>query len=705
MSMRKGYSMRRKLFVFVMAFMAFLFLLDALNLPLKSNNLKDYEGANVDVVGKVVKIEDKDDHLSLKVRPLFINGNKVSGRNSVQVNYYQDEFLKGSRLYRETVRLSIKLNIPNERRNPRCFDYRKYLLSEGIWYTASTKNIEILSSDKSIADRISKYLLLERENFKFFIPEEERGIIMGVLFGDTSSMDEDTYENFRTNGTAHVLAVSGLHIGILYNLYKRLCRKRKRKIYTYLFVFTLFSYGTLSMWSTSTIRAVSMIVLIMIGEKLALRYDSLTALSLVALILIIVNPYIIFGASFQMSFLAILSLKFMDRLIPKNVPKNFRPSISITIGLGIYQIYVFNYFAPLSFIVNIPIIYLAGYLVPISLITFLSFSALGFAPLIKTFMVYIAKLLNYINNFSTLGGHSSFQVISPEPFIAMFICLTLFFIASETYGIFRVNGDKKKIKSCFSLILAISIVFELLTFNPITHDDIIFIDVGQGDSMHINLKNNDVIIDGGGQQNYNVGKNILKSYLLKNGNRDVDLAIATHLHMDHYKGLEELMNCYKVKKIAKNMVIGNDFVLNDDVKIKTLWPVSISNNQEDNEECSVFRIDFKGYRIITTGDLDMDGERKMIEYYRNSLEGIEALNCDILKIGHHGSKYSTSDEFLEVTSPTYAVCQVGKNTYGHPSTEVIEKCQKNGIIVLRNDEKGAIGFSFKKRKIISHQMI
>ena len=704
--MQKGYSMRRKMFVFVMALVAIIFFADAIGIPLRINHLKEFENINSEVIGKVISIEIKEDHLNLKIRPKYINGMEVKGRESILLELYsKDDKLSPEEYYRETISFESEIRLPTAARNPKCFNYRKYLLSNGIRYISSCKSVEILPGNYTKIDRIDKLLFNQREAFKNSLPKDEKGIIMGILFADTSELEEETYDKFRMNGTAHVLAVSGLHIGILYDIYKKFSKKRKRKIYMILLHFSLFCYGSLSMWSVSTIRAIFMIMMILIGEKFALRYDSLTGLSFAAFFIILFNPYVVFGASFQMSFLAIMSIKFFDKLLPKSVPQFLKSSTSIFIGLSIYQIYVFNYFAPLSILVNVPVIFLAGYLVPIALFGFLVFSSIGSLWITEPIIIGLSRALTFVNDFSTLDGHASFTVPSPSGFFAMLISLLLFFLSSETFAILYKRGkheDKRLLNYLFALILTISLFFGIFTYSPITKDEIIFIDVGQGDSMHINLGRTDILIDGGGQLNYNVGKNTLKSYLLKNGNKDVDLAIATHMHMDHYKGLTELMDCFTVKKIAKKMTVGNNFIISNNRKykaeIRTLWPLEIGNDEQDeNKNCSVFLITINGVKIITTGDLDTEGEKNMISYYKGTDEGIEILDCDILKIGHHGSKTATSEEFLNVTSPKYAVIQVGKNMYGHPHQEVLDRLENHNIKIYRTDVNGAVGVDIGKK--------
>ena len=151
------------------------------------------------------------------------------------------------------------------------------------------------------------------------------------------------------------------------------------------------------------------------------------------------------------------------------------------------------------------------------------------------------------------------------------------------------------------------------------------------------------------------------------------------------------------------LTAGEVFHVSENIKIETLWPLSLEDDkkQDENANCTVFMIYLNGYKILVTGDLDVAGEKKMIAHYEKS----DKLKADILKIGHHGSKTSTSEDLLESVSPRFAVIQVGQNNYGHPDSKIIEKCCLKGIIVLRNDTHGAVGFSFEKNQIKCHEMI
>ena len=236
-----------------------------------------------------------------------------------------------------------------------------------------------------------------------------------------------------------------------------------------------------------------------------------------------------------------------------------------------------------------------------------------------------------------------------------------------------------------------------MLYEPISHDEIVFVDVGQGACTHIRADGVNVLIDGGGKKDRNLGEKLLKPYLLKNGVRRVDLSLATHEDMDHIKGLEELESAMKVKNFIVGSVAGTVYRMGDEVFIETLWPLELKEGQkQENAESSVFMIHYGTVRILVTGDLDKEGEHAMAAYY-TGLGQSGKLRADVLNVGHHGSKTSTSGEFLDLVKPRLAVVQVGRNNYGHPSDEVLKRLEERGITVLRNDLSGAVGLDIRHR--------
>lgn len=699
--------MRRKLFLFTIITIFALTAADYTGMQLAGRFPEAMLGKNVFYEGKVTGIERRDEErISVRVRIESADGKKMRGSHCILLSCY-DGTKKPWQLWHGQITFECEAELAAEARNPGCFSYRKHLLSEGITAVGYIDGDVSLKEADSLPDRLQRKLIELKYEFAASLSERTRGILMGMVFGDTSFLDEDVYEDFRNNGTAHVLAVSGLHVGIVYGMIRKVLGKRQSLISLSVSLLFLTLYCFLSSFSISALRAACMIMLSSWASYKDRRYDMLTAAGFTALIFIVLNPYVIFNTGFQMSFLAVCSIAFFYKRIPAKVPDGAAIMLCANIGLAPYQIYVFNWFSFSSFAANIPVVYLAGITVPLGIIHFLLFALMGNSletlKVVSLMTDSMANMIIEMNEFLSFGGKGGWDMTSPPLWILIFVYLMMFFLASEQFEIMRLRKEKGKIAAVVGVFLIFALFIRSVSFLPIRDSDLIFVDVGQGDCVHIRTGTAEIMIDGGGKIDYNTGEKTLKPYLLKNGVHKIDLAIATHLHTDHFKGLQELEAEGMIGTLKTRMTAGKRFEAGDNVSIEALWPLSLDGDlsQDENKNCSVFMVSFKGFRILVTGDLDSEGEREMVKYY----DGSGRLKADILKVGHHGSKTSTSDELLAAVMPEYAVIQAGKNNYGHPDSKIIEKCQEKGIIVLRNDTHGAVGFSFEKGKILHYEMI
>ena len=192
---------------------------------------------------------------------------------------------------------------------------------------------------------------------------------------------------------------------------------------------------------------------------------------------------------------------------------------------------------------------------------------------------------------------------------------------------------------------------------------------------------------------------------MRNGLTDIDLALATHLHTDHYKGIRELSECFDVKREVITGRAGQVINGPGGRRIEIIWPeeerdLSGTDGASDDETDEnlyslIFKVYCDGFTVLVTGDITEEGEKALVERYG----GTGRLKADVLKVSHHGSRYSTCDEFLEAVDPEIAIIGVGRNNYGHPADEVIEKLRENDIIVYRTDLDGAIGIRAEDGRI------
>ena len=673
---------------------------------------KDLDEGDLVVRGQIIRVEKLDDRTELVL-------DTEDGR--ILTRIYEASDLVDYGILGKEIEIVIDLEAPKQAGNPGGFDYRKYLYGRGIYGYGNIRasDIKEISGNASIIYRFTSSLLCARESFlNSFRDEAARDFAGGILFGMGPNISEDIRDDFMQGGAGHILAVSGLHIGIIYSAYKALEKKIKIKdifIKKLIVLIVFFIYGTVSLWSVSVTRAIMMILLKEMAGVLNHRFDHLSALVLVSDFMLITRPFLAFSTGFQMSFLAMLGIFFLKPkvmyLLKKHATKHFKKKdisedvlsavstmVSVQLLLIPYTIYVYNRFALFSLINNWILIALAGVYVPLGVALFFFFliSSLllpGGEP-VALFLDYLSVSLSIlgtwmvdINKALLMSGDSVLGIISPRLYLVFGLFGGLLFYASEEYKVKRKRSRRRAIFQMlifisFSILVAISI-----SFNPVEMSDAVFLDVGQGDSLHLHWDDMDILVDGGGSTSYNVGEKILKPYLMHLGIRDIDMAISTHEHTDHFLGIQELAEVYEIKEIVSRGVAGDRIVLDDERYIEILWPLpGYEDSDDENYYSRVFKVSDRGITILVTGDITEEGEKALINHYKNG-----ELKSHILKVAHHGSRFSTTTEFLEAVNPVIAVISVGKNNYGHPAPSVIEKLQSQGIIVYRTDRDGAIG--------------
>lgn len=616
----------------------------------------------------------------------------------------------------ETVELCGNLKPPDVSRNPECFNYRSFLKSRGVTYVMNAEQISTVKLSVRPYDVAMNWIQEKKRRYAGQFDERTESFILGALFGDKSRIDDELYEEFAANGTAHILAVSGLHVGFLIALASAATRRRKGIAITASIVSVLILYGAITNWSASTVRAIIIATIAMLSLYIRKPFDLTSALSASLILTLVINPYQIYNSGYIMSYLAVFGIAFLTRPLSRYAGDGYGAIIAIQVATVPYTCITYNHINLLSVIINMPVVLIASFLIPIYIIGYIAYVCVDWCP--EIYMYVTSMLTNLeidVNRLVYMDGMPDMDICSRVVPVAV-IYVLMFFITCEFCRVIVVRREMLLAGKILVLIMIPVLMYTYSIRNVFLDDEVVFVDVGQGDAVHLRAGDKDILFDGGGNINYNVGKKVLKPYLLKNQAPDIDMLFLTHLHMDHARGSTELAECYRIKKrvipyfyegseetLQGDILTaaGDVYTISDDVSVEVLWPVRGSgrafDTTDDNELNTIYKINYSGTEILITGDVLEQDELDMVEYY----SGTDALKCDVLKVAHHGSTSSTSDAFLDAADPAIAVIQVGENNlYGHPAPQTVDKLTARGINVYRTDMNGAVGIDIRKDKII-----
>lgn len=622
--------------------------------------------------------------------------------------------------------------IPMKNTNPKLYNYRENLISKDIYTTINIKSSDILNIDKN--NRDFKYKIRGafkcgvESTFDKYLDDENSDLIKGIILGDYSYLDEDYLKAYREIGLAHILAVSGLHIGIIAGaiVFFLSLIGVNRRWNVAITIITIWVYAYLIGFPSSILRANIMFSMIFIAGLIAEPYDSINSLFLSFWILILFKPLSIFSVGFQLSYVASFSILYFTPKISKSLYffengnrfrrkliSTFSALIGLYIGILPIQIYYFNEFSTLSILSNIIIAPIISFVLIGSfalLVVEFIFSPLNFLIgfVINMGLNIENALVDIIHQFSFLN----FKFASPN-IGQVFLYYVLIFIVIKTIDFsslkWRVN---KTIYSYLIFLVLLNLGYEL-NDNSLEID---FIDVGQGDAALVRTRSGDYLIDTGGEVfgDFDICKNITLPYLEKHGVKKLRGLFVSHFHLDHCKGIPILEENLDIEKIffsyenpesdiysyiinsdtpAILLETGDEFYIDKNTRIRVISPNSMDRDMpySENNLSLVFEMSYYNRKILFTGDAEMEIEAKI---------GEEVSKVDILKVGHHGSTTSSTEGFLEKTRPDIALISVGRNnSYGHPGTDVIDRLNSFGIDVYRTDLDGMTRITMDGEKL------
>lgn len=700
------------------------------NYKIYNSNLLNFANKNVYIQGLVVeKMNTSDTYGTYAMKVLKISHNNKTLNCSEKILL----ILKGSQNIEvgDFIKGSGKINEIMQGSNPKLFDNKVYFQSKNILSSITLNNNEytVLKNKKFKFKKLTlKYKKNAIRTIESNLSEINSGIMKSIMFGDDTYLKSQTLDKFRKLGLSHILAVSGLHIGILSGFVILLLKfiKMNIKVSLLLSLITVWLYGFLLGYPVTVVRAFIMLLIFVMSKLVYKRYDIINSLLITAYILLLINPIQIYSIGYQLSFIIVMSLSLFSKSIENilesrsKLSKTFSALVAAQIGLIPISIYHFNYvsiFAIVSNLILVPFL-------TISLI--LSFILINISYISNIIVVYIGyvielilNIFNYISKVMYNYLCFNYYLISPT-ITEIIVYYLMFLIAFKHINFYKYQKKINKVIIIYLFIIAIST--NILNLN-ISELNINFVDVGQGDCILVSANNKNYIIDAGGPifTKYNIGDKIVIPYLLKKGIKNIDGIFISHYDKDHCSAVPLLIEKLNVKRIFVGYIDINNDQCNDIINIanvnklpinliKKNSKIKISNDIEifvlnpdnnmtnsDNNNSLVLLLRYYNFKILFTGDIEEVIENNIIEDYD--------IDIDLLKVAHHGSKTSSALEFIEEMNPEFAVFSVGKNNYGHPDKAILERYKKEDIKIFRTDEDGMIGVKLTKNsiKIIPHK--
>lgn len=645
--------------------------------------------------GMLTKMETEGDLLKLELK----GKEKIVGNYFFKTEKEKKQFLKDYQLG-DYVHLKGTFSIPKRNTVPNLFNYQKYLNHKKIYYVMQIEEMEKIKETNHFLYKIKNLVLKHIEEYR------SKAYLKTFILGEKNLLNEEIVEVYQENGISHLFALSGMHISLLSAILSAILKKLHigNKKSCFLVILFLFSYMLLSGCSPSICRAVILFSLLELNNILNMHIKTIFLFLFTFCIMVVMNPNCLLEISFQYSFIISFYLILMQKKI-SNIKSYWKSlllisifSFAISLPISIYYFYQINFFSILLNLVFVPLVSILVF--PLSLLTFIF-------PVLDSIFLLITNIMEELAFFF----HRFFLLKSiwMKPNI---LWIAFYYIIFTLFLYYR----KKLLFFCLLILLCYQ-YFHLIIF-PKTF--FLMIDVGQGDSLLIHSQNRTMLIDTGGSITYqrerwqqrkikSISKNTLVPLLKSLGIKKINYLVLSHGDFDHIGEATNLIHNIKVENVILNE---GDFNKQEEKVIELLKKKNIpytiakkdshyqvgkfelislnSTWDSENDSSIVFLMKIKDYQFLLMGDSGAEVEEKIIQEYQ--LDQI-----DFLKVGHHGSKTSTSSKLLSRVKPQIALISVGQNNrYHHPSNETIEKLKEFQVSTFLTSLHGSIQLNFDK---------
>lgn len=622
----------------------------------------------------------------------YISDMKSSVSKSAKIKIYcneaKDKFQPG-----DVIKANGKILPYSEPTNPYQMNYRVYMFSNGYVSSFWAYDTEKIGYTNGIIYTAEKTRYKINSFFDETMPEREASVAKALVTGYKSDIPSETRDTYIRLGISHVLAVSGLHVSIaalvvIYFMTKVL--KLNKRIAVIPASLVLIVYLFISGFSPSAIRAVIMSVTSYVGIFLYREREMINTSAFAAFIMLLINPLYLWNTSFQLSFTGVAAVITAARLTEKNkelnkVGKSILFSVIAWIITSPAVMYFFGGVSLISVISNILLVPIISALTVVLMLAGALSLLLRFPA--ELLSIVARNVLTVYNNLAEkLSGFDIVYLNTAKPSFLAVVVIYIFI-----FGVL-LNQKHKKRQLMFCIAGIICALVYVNTYINMPAESVFF-DAGQGDASLINIPGRLVAVVDGGPSD---GDEIV-DYLEAKGEK-ADLVFVSHMDSDHLNGVLRLIEtdmaeCAVISDVSHEnkenydkfikaafkhnvkiikMSEGDSIKVGDNCVFNCLYPPE-NYDGEENEGSLVISFDYYGTKILFTGDIDSKAEKKIVEDGKN-------ISCDIIKIPHHGSKYSSSEIFIEKTNAGYAVIEAEKNNqYGFPTQEVMDRLEENNI--------------------------
>lgn len=636
-----------------------------------------------------------------------------------------DRHLETSRpLPGERIEVYGKISPVEAPRNEGVFDFRLYYRTISVHGSMYGTSFRVIGGEpKPFARGLQELRLRMGDILDQLLPPQDAGIYRALLTGDKSAMDEDIRSLYQENGIAHILAVSGLHLSILglgvYELLRRFGRSKAAS--GSVAALLIISYGILTGCSGSALRAVLMLLLRFLAAAVGRSYDMLTAMAAAALFLLWKEPFMLFSAGFQLSFLAVLAIGLRHALPAPKHPLLEGLWLSFYLQLLTLPVILFHYFRfPLyGVFLNLIVLPLMGCVIYSGVF---GVGLFGLSEKLATIAVggghWILRLYTLLCTHCAALPYSSLLLGRPSMQSILLYYTALGFVTWALAE--RHAAERSGLAACRlplpCIVLPLLLSMLCLPAKQPQGLEITALDVGQGDGFILRNQGLVMSVDGGSTSDQRLGENVLVPYLESQGIEHIDLALITHCDADHYSGIQYLLeeepkmsigelllprvamqdaryDALRDAAAARDVRIRyfgqGDSITLGEVEIRGYYPAGTERLEAANDHSIGMLLRASDFQMLFTGDMDEDCEQAMLAALWEADTGYPKI--DVLKAGHHGSHTSSSEALLAALRPDYAILSYGVgNDYGHPHAETRERLRRYDVKMLETGKMGEI---------------